>query len=168
MTHWKKLTNPNYLGAYSLEDGKDIILTIKKVSKEPVIGADGKSEDCIVCYFAENVKPMILNSTNCKTISKVTGTPYIEEWAGNRIQIGIERVKAFGDVVDALRVKKNKPKQTSSGPIYCEECGAEIAPVGNYAAEDVARINLKRYGKAICADCSKKMNENKEAADNAE
>lgn len=162
MTHWKKLTNPNYLGAYSLEDGKDIVLTIRTVAKEPVIGADGKTEDCIVCHFVENVKPMILNSTNCKTISKVTGTPYIEEWAGNRIRIGVERVKAFGDVVDALRVKKSKPKLVSTGPIFCEECGVEIVPVGNYTAEDVARINKKRYGKAICAACSKKRTETEE------
>ena len=24
-THWKRLTNPDYLGAYALEDGKDMI-----------------------------------------------------------------------------------------------------------------------------------------------
>lgn len=29
-THWKKLTNPDYLGAYSLDDpSKTIILTVK-------------------------------------------------------------------------------------------------------------------------------------------
>ena len=31
LTHWKKLSNPNYLGAYSIEDNKDLILTISKV-----------------------------------------------------------------------------------------------------------------------------------------
>ena len=31
-THWKKLTNPDYLGAYALEDGEDMIVTIKNVS----------------------------------------------------------------------------------------------------------------------------------------
>ena len=37
-THWKKLTNPNYLGAYSIENGQDLILTIKYVQEEKVIG----------------------------------------------------------------------------------------------------------------------------------
>ena len=46
MTHWKKLTNPDYLGAYSIEDGKDLILTIAYVRQEKVIGTDGKKEDC--------------------------------------------------------------------------------------------------------------------------
>ena len=41
-THWKKLHNPDYLGAYSLDPGKDKILTIKDVRNEIITGADGK------------------------------------------------------------------------------------------------------------------------------
>ena len=71
-THWKKLTNPDYLGAYALENGQDIILTIGYVREEKVTGTDGKKDDCVVCHFSEHgVKPMILNSTNMKTISKI-------------------------------------------------------------------------------------------------
>lgn len=87
-THWKKLTNPNYLGAYSIENGQDLILTIKYVQEEKVICPDGKKDDCVVCHFSENVKPMILNATNMKTITKLYKTPYIEEWTGKKIQIG--------------------------------------------------------------------------------
>lgn len=62
LTHWKKLSNPNYLGAYSIEDNKDLILTISKVQQETVTGPDWKKDECIVCYFSEQ-KTMILNST---------------------------------------------------------------------------------------------------------
>ena len=41
-THWKKLHNPDFLGAYSLDPGKDLIATIKTVRNEQVIGSDGK------------------------------------------------------------------------------------------------------------------------------
>ena len=106
MTHWKKLTNPDYIGAYAIEDGKDLVLTIAYVRQESVIGSDGKKEECIVCHFSEkDAKPMILNVTNCKTISKLYGTPLIEQWAGKKVQIGIEKVKAFGDIVEALRIR---------------------------------------------------------------
>ena len=27
-THWKKLINPNYIGAYSLEEGEDLTVKI--------------------------------------------------------------------------------------------------------------------------------------------
>ena len=95
-------SNPNYLGAYSIEDNKDLILTISKVQQETVTGPDGKKDECIVCYFSESEKPMILNSTNAKQIQKLLNTPYIEKWLGHKIQIGIEKVRAFGDIVDCL------------------------------------------------------------------
>jgi hypothetical protein len=80
-THWKKLTNPNYLGAYDFQQGEKRIVTIKEVIQEKVQGSDGKSDDCIVAHFTEG-KPMILNVTNCKAIAKAHGTNYIEEWNG--------------------------------------------------------------------------------------
>ena len=30
-THWRKMTNPNYMGAYSLDEGRDVVLTIAYV-----------------------------------------------------------------------------------------------------------------------------------------
>lgn len=107
-THWKMLTNPNYIGAYSLQPGEERTVEIVKVVKESVKGTDGKAEDCTVAYLKDS-KPMILNATNCKTLSKIYGTPYIEEWAGKSVIIHSEKVKAFGDVVDALRIKPTKP-----------------------------------------------------------
>lgn len=157
MTHWKKLTNPDFLGAYSVLDaGHDLILTIKSVSEELVCGADGKKEQCAVAHFYEPEKPMILNKTNMKAIEKLYSTPFIEEWAGKKIQVYSARVKAFGDTVDALRIRPTVPK---APVIKCEECGAEIKPVGKYAAEQVAATNKQRYGKALCAECSKKLKE---------
>ena len=159
LTHWKKLTNPNYLGAYSIEDGKDLILTIRNVKQEVVIGSDGKQDECIVCYFQEDVKPMILNSTNCTTIANVTGTPYVEKWAGHRIKIEVKKVRAFGAVVDALRVSNQvvKSTQPSSITVVCEKCGKPITAIGQYSAADIVRINEQRFGKKLCGDCSKKM-----------
>ena len=153
-THWKKLTNPDYLGAYALDDGKDVILTISYVREEKVTGSDGKKDDCVVCHFSERVKPMILNLTNMKTITKLFGTPYIEDWSGRRIQIGIEKVKAFGDVVDALRVRKFIPAENVP---KCESCGGEIQPRGNNSAEQIAAYTKKKYGQALCSTCATRM-----------
>jgi hypothetical protein len=107
--HWKKQFNYDYMGSYSLPDGKDVILTIKETRKEKVTGPGGKKEDCFVCYFVESDKPMILNRTNCKTIEKVFKAPFIEDWPGLRIQLGIDTVSAFGESVEALRIRNVKP-----------------------------------------------------------
>ena len=156
-THWKKLTNPNYLGVYSLTPGQDIILTIKSVGMEKVTGADGSAEDCIVCHWVEKEKPMILNKTNCKTISKLLKTPYIEQWAGHRIQIGAEMVSAFGERVEALRVRKFLPKDER---IKCEECGKDIKPAYGMTVSELAKYTKEKYNRTICAECAKKEAEN--------
>lgn len=110
LTHWKNQFNYDYLGAYSLPDGKDIVLTIKEMKKENVVGTNGQKSECFVAYFHENAKPMILNKTNCKTIEKLYKTPAIEEWVNKPIQIGSTRISAFGEMTDCLRVRPFAPK----------------------------------------------------------
>lgn len=110
LTHWKKLTHPDYFGAYALEPGKDMILTIKSCAIEIVQGADGKKQECMVIHFMENgIKPMICNKTNAKTITKVHKTPYIEQWTGKQIQLYAAPVSAFGTTTDALRIREIVP-----------------------------------------------------------
>lgn len=111
-THWKKLQHPDYIGAYELMDGvnpdKELIVTISKVSREMVTGADGKKEECTVCHLMGQ-KPMILNSTNQKAMSKLFGSPFIEDWANKKMSLYVAKVKAFGETVDALRVRDKPP-----------------------------------------------------------
>lgn len=116
-THWKQFHNPDYIGAYALEPGQEIVLTIRSAGTEQVIGASGKKEDCMVIHFAEKgVKPMICNVTNAKMITKVTGSPYVEDWAGHKIQLYAARVNAFGEEVEALRVRPKAPKGEAPKP----------------------------------------------------
>ena len=155
-THWKKLTNPNYLGAYAFEQGEEKTGTIDYVKSESVMNQDGKSEECIVCHFKEkDLKPLILNKTNCKTITKLYNTPYIENWAGKKITMCVKQVKAFGDITDAVRVKNVKPS-AKTPDIKCEECGNVIKGMGQYGPDFVANKNKERYGRRLCIECGKK------------
>lgn len=108
ITHWKKLTNPNYIGAHDLLPNQELPITIESVAVEKVKNSDGKDEDCVVARIKGAKKPMILNKTNMKIISKVLETPYVEQWAGKSIIIYSAKVKAFGEFVEALRVKNQK------------------------------------------------------------
>jgi len=110
-THWKKLDNPNYLGAYSLMDGetKELTAIIEKVVSEEVKTERG-TDTCRVIHFKGDHKPMILNTTNSKTIQSIYNTPYIEDWKGKSITIYVAKIKAFGEQIEALRIKKVKPQ----------------------------------------------------------
>lgn len=109
-THWKKEFDYKYLGAHDLLPGESKILTIKETKSEMVKGPDGKEKECFVANFLEGGKPMIMNKTNCKAIEKVYQTPYVEDWSGKKVIIYAQSgVKAFGEIVDALRIKKENP-----------------------------------------------------------
>lgn len=112
-THWKKLHNPDYLGAYAFQPNEEIIATISGAKVEPVMGSGGKKEDCMVVRFKEkHIKPLICNVTNSKSISKVAGSEYIEDWEGVTIALFTTEVNAFGDTVQAVRVRSKAPKLT--------------------------------------------------------
>ena len=155
--------NPNYLGSWDLEElpGRELTLTISKIVDEKVVGGDGRESVCTVCYFTDAAyKPMILNVTNKKTIVKLHKTKDAEKLAGKSVVIGIERVKAFGDVHDALRIRPRIPQQvkTENAP-KCEGCGKSIEAYGSMSPSAVADYRKNKYGKALCNDCAKALAE---------
>ena len=157
LTHWKKLTNPDYLGAYALQPGQELIVTIKSVANEVVTGTDGKKETCSVMHFMEDVKPLVLYATNSKTITKLLKTPYIEHWKGRKIQLYVENgIKAFGDIVDAIRVRPFLPVDKE---LKCADCGKKIEGFGGKSADVIAKHTLKNYGRMLCSECATKAAE---------
>lgn len=102
-THWKLLSNPDYIGAYWLPPGEDVTVTIDYVVREMITGTGGKKEECTVAHL-KGVKPFILNATNSKTIAKLYG-PYIEDWAGKQITLFASTAKLAGDTVECLRIR---------------------------------------------------------------
>ncbi len=115
-THWKKLVNPLYIGAYSLNPNEDLLVRIMHVGREIVVSTGGKKEECTVAHLESN-KPMILNATNSKTIAKLYGS-YIEDWCGKYIMLYASKTNLAGEQVECLRIRPTvpttaiKPKQT--------------------------------------------------------
>lgn len=117
-THWKQFHDYNYLGAYMMPvDGTDLVLTIKDCKREKVAGTDGKKDNCMVMTFVEpGTKPLILNVTNAKTIQKLTGSAFVEDWQNQKISLYVAQVNAFGDVTDAIRIRDFKPADKTIDP----------------------------------------------------
>lgn len=160
-THWKKLENPDYLGSYALQPGKDLVAQIKSVGQEEVYNPSSNGKEvCTVAHFMDSaIKPMILNVTNCKTITKLYDTPYIEDWTGKFIAIYIAKVKAFGETVEALRIRTKVPTMEH---IICQGCGKEITAAAGKTARELADIALKNCGRELCLKCMKKEKEKME------
>lgn len=110
-THWKQLVNLDYIGAYSL-NGQDLSVEITNVEVRRVKGEGGKEEDCTVADL-KGQKPMIINRTNAKSITKLYGSPFIEDWVGKIITIFPTTTKVAGDIVECVRIRPVVPKETT-------------------------------------------------------
>lgn len=125
-THWKRLTNPDYIGAYWLPEGQDVTVTIDYIVREIITGTGGKKEECTVAHL-QGVKPFILNATNSKSIAKLYG-PYIEDWAGQRITLYASTAKLAGDTVECLRIRP-KVADYAAPPITEDRLDKAIASI---------------------------------------
>jgi len=133
-THWKRLMNPDYIGAYSLNEGEDLTVKIDYVVREMITGTGGKKEECTVAHLVAQ-KPFILNATNSKSIARLYG-PYIEDWAGKPITIYASTTKLAGDTVECLRIR---PTVTRRQPPKITDERLKVAldqiRSGNYTAQ---------------------------------
>jgi hypothetical protein len=153
-THWKKVvSDPNFIGEADFEEGEEKVATIARVANAvDVQTAEGKSKKAVV-YFAENLKPMILNVARSKSITKVAGSPYFEDWVGVKIQLYIEKnIKAFGDIVNAVRVRATKP--IIKNAIKCADCGSDIQGASGKSADYIASYTKKKFGVCLCFGCA--------------
>lgn len=148
--------NPNYLGSWDLDElpNREVTLTIEKIVDEDVV-TNGQKEVCTVAHWTDkNFKPMILNVTNKKRLCKLYKTKDTEKLKGSSVIIGIDKVKAFGDVHDALRIRPRIPQVKSTAAPKCENCGKDIGASGSMTPEQVAAYTKKKYGKCLCGECA--------------
>ena len=75
----------------------------------------------------------------------------------------VENVKAFGEVVEALRVRNYIPKEAKAQK--CEDCKKDILAFGNMKADQVAAYTKQKYNKSLCTDCGKKYSVETEKKD---
>jgi len=114
-THYRKAFNSPYLSSADIVE--PTILTILSVKLEK--DSTKKTKDSFnTAYFVEKeirkgepLKPMILNAGNSRNMKKLTGSPYIDDWANTHITVYVDPNVRFGrDTVEGLRISTEKPR----------------------------------------------------------
>lgn len=173
--------NSEYMGAEDIEEGTEPILTIKALYNANITLARGKERHDVIVFEEEKVsgsitqvRPLVVNATNRKTLRKIYGNVTADNLVGKKIQLYLEknvRDPSTGDRVDGIRIRPKVPSAPRTEPFICEQCGQVVTAFASYSAEDIVRINKKRFGgHVICAACSTAMQEkaNIEQAEQAE
>lgn len=102
----------DYLASDDLEDGRDLVTTIKKVTIKPVKNQNGESRMMPIAELSTaGYKPMVLNKTNCKVMQKFTGSKYLEDWKNVLVAIYVDHhVRAYGEEKEGLRLRTTQPR----------------------------------------------------------
>ena len=172
----RKYFDSPYMGAYSFADGAEPVLTISEVLFGKITLDGGRKEDHVVMRFAEKqvhgmseVKPLVLNATNQKTLEKLYGKG-ADALIGKKVQFYIDpAVRAIGGgTTEGIRIRPRVPRQVDAGPVKCADCSGEITAAGEMNAAQVAAYSRKRFGLELCAGCMKARDASKKATEEQE
>ena len=110
-TNYRNVYKSDHLGVIDLEEmiegGKSLVFEIKEVKQELNTLVAGNKINANICYFKEDVKPLVLNSTNSKKIRDIFKSNYVENWVDKKIELFIDsNVKFKGEVVGGIKVRE--------------------------------------------------------------
>lgn len=168
--------NSEYLGAEDIDPGSSPVLTIDNLYNGMITLQRGKENKDVITFREEhvpgikNVRPLVCNATNRKTLKKLYKSVTADALIGKKIELFIDhnvRDPQTGELTDGIRIRPRIPADKKAEPIICADCGKPIVAIQKFSAEQIAMLNEKRYGRKICGECSKKLAEAK-AAEEAE
>jgi hypothetical protein len=161
-----QMRESEYLGAEDIDDGVEPVLTIAGLWNGTVTLQRGKENKDVLSFAEERVhgimqvRPLIVNSTNRKTLRKLFGDAKASTLMGKQIQLYVDhnvRDPQDGGLTDGIRIRPYKPRvQKQEPPPVCADCEKEIAPAMGKDARWLAAYTAKHYGVPLCAACAQK------------
>jgi hypothetical protein len=160
-THFRKAFDSPYLSSADIVVSQ--VLTIKQVTLEP--DRTKKTKDKFnTAWFKEKeirpgepLKPMILNATNSKTLAKLAGSKFIDDWQNLRITVYVDEHVRFGkETVEGLRISPmvpSKPELTPDKATQWANAKNAYKRDGNLNAV-LAHVEMSEENKAaLIAEC---------------
>lgn len=112
-----------YLKAEDLGDEEPIV-TIERVVMETLESKDRGKQEKPVAYFKGLEKGLVINKTNWSIIARIHGDES-DDWIGKQITLFSMDVEAFGEMVNAIRVKP--PRKPVAPKVEGVKTGTEVA-----------------------------------------
>jgi hypothetical protein len=122
MAHFLSLFDANYLYAHDLK-GRDVTVTIKevKVAKLRSIDKNKPDQKKPILFFKESKdnRGLVLCKTNARIVAGIYGTE-TDGWVDKKITLFGARVEAFGETVDAIRIRPTAPGKSAKPGTFVE------------------------------------------------
>ena len=131
-----QMRDSEYLGAEDIDDDVEPVLTIDALWNGMVTLQRGKENKEVLSFKEERVpgimqvRPLIINSTNRKTLRKLFGDAKADTLVGKQIQLYIDhkvRDPQDGGFTDGIRIRPFKPRVKKEQTVPpCGDCGGAI------------------------------------------
>ena len=153
LNSWEKIIDPNFISAELIgTEGAEKVVTIKDIDFAECYDEQTKRKVSKQTVFFEECKPMVLNKTNAKALKKLF-SPNSDNPAdaiGHKVILKVEKIKAFGKVVEAIRVKEYSEEK-------CSDCGKAIMPAAGKSVAELIEISKRNCGRQLCLSCMQKV-----------
>ena len=156
-----------YLGAIDLDPEIEPVLTIGAIYNGMVTLQRGKENKDVLVFEEDsvpglkNVRPLIVNATNRKTLKKLYGSLSVGNLVGKKVQLYIDsnvRDPSTGERTEGIRIRQKKPS-VAPAPV-CADCGNPIKASGKFTAQVLADMTRNQFGRPLCVDCAKRAKQN--------
>lgn len=151
-----KIIDPNFLNAELIgEPGAYITVTIKDIDyREAFNKKTNQSEMRQALIFEGDMKPLLLNKTNAKTLKRLfsPNEDKPENCLGKTIELYVERTKVGREMTTGIRIREHSGEK-------CDQCGKEIRPLMSMSVAETVDYSRKHTGKKLCIDCMRKWKE---------
>lgn len=164
-----QMRDSEYLGAEDIDDDVEPVLTIDALWNGMVTLQRGKENKDVLSFKEERVpgimqvRPLIINSTNRKTLRKLFGDAKADTLVGKQIQLYIDhkvRDPQDGGFTDGIRIRPFKPRVKKEQAVPpCGDCGGAIEAAMGKDPRWLAAYTAKHYGVSLCAACAQKRKE---------
>ena len=125
--HINQLKESNYLKKEDCDP--PILVTIDHLTQKNV-ALEGDPPDMKHClHFAQDYKPMILNSTNAQLIARALGSEETDDWKGQQIVLYADPNVSFqGKLVGGIRARATKKNKATGQTVPPEEPDDDEVP----------------------------------------
>jgi hypothetical protein len=115
--HYRNAFKSDHLASADIEELQEnnngkAILTLQKVQYfEGRSVAGRKMDKALVAFFAQDVKPMVINATNAKVLAKLIGSSNVNTWLnlGLNIELYVADTTMKGQRTTGIRIKATLP-----------------------------------------------------------
>ena len=155
---WERVLDPNFINSDLIGDkGAEKVVTIKDIDFAECYDEKTKQKVQKQSVFFEETRPLVLNKTNSKKLKKLfsPNSDDPREAIGHKVVLKVERIRAFGKEVDAIRIQEYSEEK-------CPICGKAILPYAGKSVAQIKEISQRNLGEIMCGECMKnKAKENK-------